>query len=120
MQPLLEQEVWVFSTISKEKLDSLKLNPLMVFQEKEGITIIIGKKEADLIKLSYNSQWALITLNVQSDLQAVGFLAKITAELAKKNISVNAVSAYYHDHLFVPVEKADEALEILRKLSAKS
>jgi hypothetical protein len=48
------------------------------------------------------------------DLEAVGFLAAITTSLAIMDIPVNAVSAYYHDHIFVPHERRDDALECLR------
>jgi hypothetical protein len=40
--------------------------------------------------------------------------------LAKQGISANPVSAFYHDHLFVPVDKASEALSILRALSEQA
>jgi len=44
----------------------------------------------------------------------VGFLAAITTMLAAKDISVNAVSAYFHDHIFVPYERREDAMECLR------
>jgi hypothetical protein len=56
----------------------------------------------------------MITLSIHSDLEAVGFLAAITTALAAIDIPVNAVSAYYHDHTFVPYEHHDDALECLR------
>ena len=59
-------------------------------------------------------RWAMITLSIHSDLEAVGFLAAITTVLAAIDIPVNAVSAYYHDHTFVPYEHHDDALECLR------
>ena len=37
--------------------------------------------------------------------------------LADAGISVNPVSAYYHDHLFVPVEKAGQAMQLLATLA---
>ncbi|MEY9903549.1 hypothetical protein ABIA44_007723 [Bradyrhizobium sp. USDA 329] len=59
----------------------------------------------------------LITLTVHSALDAVGLLAAITARLAEAGISVNAVSAFHHDHLFVPADRADEAMAVLREMS---
>jgi len=57
-------------------------------------------------------------LTVHSSLAAVGLLAAVTAALAARGISVNPVSAFHHDHLFVPVTQAEAALETLRALSA--
>lgn len=57
---------------------------------------------------------------VDDSLEAIGFLAVITTELANRGISMNAVSAFYHDHLFVAVDKAEEALSILQGLSAQA
>jgi hypothetical protein len=50
----------------------------------------------------------------------VGFLAAITASLAEAGISVNAVSAFYHDHLFVPVERAEDAKLLLQRLAGRA
>jgi len=44
--------------------------------------------------------------------------ASVATELANHGISANVVAVYYHDHIFVPEQKAEEALEILRRLSA--
>jgi uncharacterized protein len=60
----------------------------------------------------------MITLRIHSSLEAVGFLARIAAELARLGISVNVVSAFHHDHLFVPAGRAEEAMAALRALAA--
>lgn len=117
MKPELKNEEFVFSTLSEPRFNRLKLNPLLTFKEQEGVTLIIEKEIADANRLPYSGVWKLITLTVHSDLSAVGFLARITNKLAEAGISVNVVSAYYHDHLFIPTEKADEAITILKKLS---
>lgn len=119
MHPELIPGKYVFCTISKGKLSSLKIKPKLIFHEEEGVTVIVEKEVADKNKLSYGKVWSLITLNVHSDLSAVGFLAAITKELAEAGISVNAVSAYYHDHLFVPEEKKEGAMRVLQNLSTK-
>ena len=50
---------------------------------------------------------------MHSSLEAVGLLAEVARRLAAHGISVNVVSGYYHDHLFVPVDRAEEALAAL-------
>jgi len=117
MNPKLASGEFVFSTLPEIQFKRLEIDPLLVFREAEGITVVIERKTAERNSLPYSGIWKLITLTVHSDLSAVGFLARITERLAEAEISVNAVSAYYHDHLFVLMEKADRAMEILKKLS---
>ncbi|MGC8878761.1 MAG: ACT domain-containing protein [Anaerolineae bacterium] len=45
-------------------------------------------------------------MTVHSSLSAVGSLAETTGTLARAGISVNPVTAYYHDHL-LSRERAD-------------
>lgn len=113
MQPTLLKGKYVFCSISESDLKHLRISPVFTFKEKEGISIVLSKQAADKNKLKYSGVWALITLNVYSDLSAVGFLAIITRALADARISTNVVSAFYHDHLFVPTDKAEMALDIL-------
>lgn len=117
MKPTLSDTEYVFCTIAKFQFKKSKLDPIMLFKEREGITLVLEKKSADALSLSYDGIWALITLAVHSDLSAIGFLARITSQLADCGISVNIVSAYYHDHLFVPWEKTAETMLILNELS---
>ena len=88
-----------------------------IFQEAEGTTLILSRHRADANKLNYSSVFRLITLSVHSSLDAVGFLAAIATKLAEHGISVNPVSAYYHDHLFVPTSRAAEAMDLLSGFS---
>ncbi len=44
----------------------------------------------------------------------------ISNKLAAEKKSINAMSAYYHDHIFVPVDKAVRALEILQQISREA
>ncbi len=91
--------------------------PLLVFREDEGLTVVIPREVAESHQLEFDSTWGLITLSVHSDLGAVGFLARITHELAQAGMSVNVVSAFYHDHLFVPIEEVELVMELLASLS---
>ena len=118
MSPGLDADTYVFCTLTTDRYVALQNRPKMVFQETEGLTVIMEKRAAIREQLSFDTDWSLITMNVHSDLAAVGFLAALSTALAKEGISVNAVSAFYHDHLFVPAQKAQAALKVLRELSA--
>lgn len=93
------------------------LNPLFIFQEKEGITVIISKKQADENTLFYSVVCAWITLTVHSSLEAVGLTAAVSKALTEANISCNVVAAYHHDHLFIPVKDAGKAMKVLLMLT---
>ena len=117
MKPELRVEEFVFCSINDEVFRSLKIEPLCVFREVEGITLILSKEEAERLSLNYSYVSRMITLNIHSSLEAVGFLAAITAKLASHGISVNPVSAYYHDHLFITSKDAEKALKLLHEFS---
>ena len=90
-----------------------------LFREREGTAFIVRREEAEAAGLPHQFASRMITLTVHSSLEAIGFLAAITGRLAEAGISVNAVSAFYHDHLFVPEHRAEEALHHLQDMSSK-
>lgn len=117
MKPELRPGSFVFCTIPPNDGIPATVSPLLTFREQEGTTLVILRKEAEAAGLRYAFASRLITLTVHSSLDAVGFLAAITAHLAAAGISVNAVSAFHHDHLFVPADRADEAMAVLQDMS---
>lgn len=119
MQPSIEGERFVFMTGVDERA-SASVRPVMIFREQEGATWIVREAEAAQLGRPGIYPCRMITLNVHSSLEAIGFLARIATALANQGISVNAVSAFYHDHLFVPVDRAEEALSILRAMSVEA
>ena len=117
MKPEIHEGVFVFCTIPEDEEIPAPLKPVHIFREREGTTLIVRREEAEAAGLPYQFASRLITLTVHSSLEAVGFLAAITGRLAGAGISVNAVSAFYHDHLFVPEHRANEALRHLLNMS---
>ncbi|WP_293749924.1 ACT domain-containing protein [uncultured Paraglaciecola sp.] len=118
MQPVLSESEYVFASLEKDSQVSVaELAPLGTFYEKEGLTVIVPKTNADVSGLSYEGVFQCITLNVHSSLDAVGLTAAVSAALTRENISANVVAAYYHDHIFVPIAKANQALSCLQKLA---
>ncbi len=80
------------------------------------MTVILTREQADGLSLPYSVVCAWITLTVHSSLQAVGLTAAVSRALAEAEISCNVVAAYYHDHLFVPVEDGGRAMVVLAAL----
>ncbi len=94
------------------------LTPRMTFREAEGTTLILLRAEAEAAGLAWQFPCRMITLTIHSALEAVGFIALIATELARHGMGVNPVAGFYHDHLFVPEDRAEEAMAVLARLSA--
>jgi hypothetical protein len=116
MQPVLRPGVFVFVTLPLGRRPSDDLSPLMVFQEEEGTTLVLDQAKAQSASLNGVFPCRMITLTIHSSLEAVGFLAAVTAQLAAADIGVNLVSAFHHDHLFVPTARAEDAMRLLHEL----
>jgi hypothetical protein len=120
MTPELLAETYVFVTLAPGVPEPDGVEPVMVFREREGMTLIVAENAASAAGLAGSFRCRMITLDIHSSLEAIGFLAAITTRLASAGMGVNPVSAFYHDHLFVPAERAEEALELLIKLTEES
>lgn len=116
VRPLLWPRTYVFATLPKDTPLPHGVAPVMSFREAEGTTLILTMEDAAAAALPAIFRCRMITLQVHSSLEAVGFIAAIAARLASAGIGVNPVSGFYHDHLFVPEGRADEAMAILSAL----
>jgi hypothetical protein len=116
MTPTLVSGRLVFAAVSDSRsVDSL--GPVCIFREEEAITVVCAREQAAKAGLETEGIYRQITLQVHSSLQAIGLLAVVASALADAGIPCNTVSAFYHDHIFVPEEKAERAMEILKSLT---
>jgi hypothetical protein len=115
LEPVLNEGIYVYSVVSLSA-DLSAVRTLATFSEAEGLTVITTEAEAVKAGLPVLFRAAWLTLNVQSDLQAVGLTAAVSRVLSDAGISCNVVAAAYHDHIFVPFDLANEALGCLRAL----
>jgi hypothetical protein len=118
MNPTMDDAVYVFATVT-EPIDETALQPRMQFHEAEGTTLIVTQAAAMTHELPCEFPSRMITLNVHSSLAGVGFLSLVTTRLAALGMGVNPVAGFYHDHLFIPQDRADEALAALHALSSE-
>ncbi len=120
MKPSLSDERFVFITSKTKPGDLVPMQPWALISEDEGMTLIIEKRKADSGKLSYQSVFRRITLTVHSSLEAVGLTAAVSTKLAEHAISANVVAAFFHDHIFVPEGKAEQAMKALEELAKEN
>ncbi len=116
ISPKLRDGEYVFLTFSANQPEELVSQSICSFKEEEGLTLIVDRSIADEHGSAYEAVWSMITLDIHSDLETVGFLAAISTKLAEANISLNCISAYYHDHLFVTVENKDKAMAVIQNM----
>jgi len=120
LSPRLMDDDFVFCTIKDAKYgDFAELSPLASFREEEGLTLLLTKEKADKAGFKYDSIFKCITLKVHSSLEAVGLTAAVSRQLADRGISANVIAGYWHDHVFVPAERADDAWSALKDLSRR-
>lgn len=115
MEPVLQEGVYVFVRLPRGPRE-WSVEPLATFREREGMSAILRAEDALYLNLKPLFHAAWITLTVTSDLHAVGLTAAVAGALAERGISCNVVAAACHDHLFVPVDLAQEAMDALRRL----
>ena len=89
-------------------------------REAEGLTVVLPRAEADSLGLTYDFVAAWITLQVHSELEAIGLTAAVGKALTDAHISCNVLAGFHHDHLLVTVADAARAIEALAELSAES
>ena len=118
MNPELDPQEYIFCLFNKKVTDEiLALDPICIFKEDEAITLVLKKETAEKEGYQYDAVFKRIILNIHSSLEAVGLTAIFSTALAENNISVNVISGYYHDHIFVPNTQASHALQILLNIS---
>ena len=115
LNPHLAPSTYVFSKV--ENLDGIKMEDILcTFREAEGITLILMKEDALRYGLSFDYEAAWISLKLETSLEMVGLTAKFSQALAANGISCNVVAAYHHDHIFVAVADAENAIQTLESL----
>ncbi|PHH64270.1 hypothetical protein CDD81_4754 [Ophiocordyceps australis] len=115
----LNPSTFVFTCLS----NSSCLPPLsemqLLFREAEGITLLVSLQFATTQNMRYFSPCRIIAVDVETSGRRTvpGLMATLASVLATRNLGLNSVSAFYHDHLLVPAGREDEALELLAQFA---
>ncbi|KAJ5646787.1 hypothetical protein N7490_003159 [Penicillium lividum] len=120
MEPFLDPQTYVFITTTQPlaSIPLSTLNPQLIAQEAEGTTIVTTEDLA----ISHGFKAMVfpcrkISLTIHSSLEAVGLIAAITDRLKDHKISTNVVSGFFHDHIYVPAGRAEDAMRVLGELA---
>jgi len=124
LHPTLHPSTFVFITLPHHDFTASFPIPFtsiqLLFREAEGITLVTDLLLAQQHDFQYQFRSRMITLDVHSSLDAVGFIAVVASRLADQGISTNPVSGYYHDHLFVPENRAEDAVKVLKTIAEEA
>ncbi len=117
LDPLLRPGEFVY--VSVPGLEALPgVDVLASVEEPEGLSVVLHRGDADALSMAYDYVAAWIILRVHSALAAVGLTAAVSTALAVEAISCNVIAGLHHDHLLFPLDDADRALTILRRLAS--
>lgn len=84
--------------------------------EPEGVTVVAERDVAQARGWDVAFEAAWLTLDVHTSLDAVGVTAAVATALAARGIPCNVLAGYFHDHLLVPTDRVDDAIDCLRTL----
>ncbi len=115
LEPVLRAGEYVFVSLPADAASRLRAEATI--REDEGVTVVLLRADADAAGLGYDFVARWITLTVHSSLSAVGLTAAFATALGEAGISCNVLAAYHHDHILVPADDADRALEALLGLA---
>jgi len=118
LQPELHAGTWAWCALPPGAATA-GVDAVATVREAEGLTLVVAESDALARGWPVALRSAWITLRVHSDLAAVGLTAAVARALADAGIACNVVAGVHHDHLFVPVDRAGDALAALRALEQR-
>lgn len=119
LRPTLNDGVFVFATLASTQQVELS-DVIALIREPEGVSVVVDEQTARRLGLGAVYRCAWITLGVNSNLHETGFTAAFSAALSDAEISCNVVAGTHHDHIFVPIDEARAAMEVLRRLQQET
>lgn len=82
----------------------------------ETVTVVCDTEALERHGWSSAFDAAWLTIDVHTSMEAVGLTAAMSAALGAQQIPCNILAGFHHDHLLVPVDLADRAVDCLLSL----
>lgn len=112
LSPVLNAGEFAFISVPDGRMPDAQ-DIVAAVREPEGLSLVVPVEVAERLGAAILFRAAWITLTVHSDLQAVGLTAAFSRALADVGIGCNVVAGAYHDHIFVPCDRAAAAMAAL-------
>jgi len=116
LNPELHEGAYVFTSVPFDT-DIRGLSVVASVLEDEGLTLVLPEQQAMQREFPIQFRCGWITLGVQSAMESIGLTAAFSRALANQSICCNVMAGVNHDHLFVPLDRADDALQCLVELT---
>ena len=92
--------------------------PFMIFRDAHEVTLVIEDGDWQRIRhavrdAKVETDYRLVTLDIELPWHVVGYLARITEILASANVSVGVLSSFSRDHLLIKQADLGTALKVL-------
>ena len=120
MSPALHRGEYTFESMTEDQAATLIDRAWMMCREDEGVTVIMPVDEPSSNDIADKPRFCRITLRVHSSLHAVGLTAAVSHVLADHQIPANMVAGFFHDHVFVPSDRANDAMTALASVTHKA
>ena len=116
----VRQREGVYVFVNVEPGDPLPDLPIAAMvSEVEGTSILVNRVAADAAGLAWEFEAAWLTLDVHTSLDAVGVTASMSTALAVQGIPCNVVAGFHHDHILVPLDRVEDAIQAVAVIRAQ-
>lgn len=93
-------------------------SPFLIFADRHEVTLMLAENDLQSMRHAIGEAkmeggFSLLTLDIELDLDVVGFMAEISAVLAKADVPIFPISAFSRDHLLIKQNDLASALAAL-------
>ena len=98
--------------------------PFMILRDAHEVTLLVEENDWRAMRhvareARVETNFRLLTLDIELEWTVVGFLAHVTEILARSGISVGALSSFSRDHLLIKQDDLGTALRVLGQYVAE-
>ncbi len=115
--PTVSRDEYVFVSVPRARDE---LDAIAMLRENDSVSYVMTVEAAQRAGLSGTFRCHRIDLGVDTAWAQVGLMARLPADLALHEIAVNPIAGYHRDHLFVPVDRANDAAKALSRAADRA